>query len=122
MRIARRTLIAIAATVLSLPCPASANTVSLADQQVVMEHFRPMFVYPQFSRWRFDSAAPYWLGGTLVCGHVNFENSNRTFEGERAFYMVIRDGSYLEGGIVGNMVEDPAGTIRFAYHLLCEKH
>ena len=122
MRIARLILPGIIAGILSLPCTAPGDEVALADQQVIIEHFRTTFVYPQFTQWRFESAAPYRLGGNLVCGHVNFQNSNRVFVGEKPFYTVVRNGQYLEGGIVGSKVEDPAGTIAFAYNLLCKTH
>jgi hypothetical protein len=120
MRVARHILPGILASILSLPCPAPGDEVALADQQVITEHFRPIFVYPQFTRWRFETAAPYRLGGMLICGHVNFQNSNRVFVGEKPFYTVVRNGRYLEGGIVGNKVEDPAGSVAFAYSLLCK--
>jgi hypothetical protein len=77
-------------------------------------------VLPDFTKWRWDNAKPYPLGGRLICGHVNFQNSNRRYMGEEAFYAVVRDGKYREGGVVGNMIQDPAGTVRFAYKTLCE--
>jgi hypothetical protein len=112
----------ILAAILTPPCLAHADAVAPADQDVIIEHFRTTFVYPQFTSWRFEDAKPYRLGGTLVCGHVNFENSNRVFVGEKPFYTVVKDGHFLEGGIVGNKVQDPAGTIAFAYKILCETH
>jgi hypothetical protein len=122
MRIARPILPGILAAILSLPCAARCDEVSLADQQVILEHFRTTFVYPQFTHWQFDDAKPYELGGTLVCGQVNFQNSNRVFMGAKPFYSVVRDGRYMEGGIVGNKVQDPAGTVTFAYDVLCKRH
>jgi len=102
--------------------PALAAPVTLADQQVVIEHFRSTFVLPQFTQWRFDKAGPYRLGGTLICGGVNFQNSVRRYVGEQPFYAVVRDGKFTEGGIVGNAVQDPAGTVQFAYNILCQDH
>jgi len=119
MRAALRILPCLIATMLIPPCPASAAETTLADQQAVMEHFRPIFVLPQFTRWRFDDSKPYQLGGTLICGQVNFQNSNRVFLGFKDFYIVIKDGKYQEGGIVGNEIQDPSGATAFAYKILC---
>jgi hypothetical protein len=119
MRAALHILPGLLAAMLSLPRPASAGEPTLADRQAVMEYFRPMFVLPQFTRWRFEDAKPYRLGGTLVCGHVNFQNSNRVFQGDKEFYIVIKDGKYKEGGIIGNAIQDPSGATAFAYKILC---
>jgi hypothetical protein len=120
MRIARFTVPGILTAILCLPCPASADPVALADQQVIIEHFRTTFVYPQFTQWRFEDAKPYRLGGMAICGHVNFQNSNRVYIGEKPFYTVVRDGRYLEGGILGSAYLDSTGATKFAYHILCE--
>jgi hypothetical protein len=119
MRTAHSLSSAILAALLILPGPACAAEATPEEQQVIIEHFRNTFVLPQFTRWRFDEAKPYQLGGRLICGHVNFQNSNRRYEGEKAFYIVVRDGKYREGGIVGNQIQDPAGAVRFAYRTLC---
>jgi hypothetical protein len=119
MRAAPSILPGLLAALLTLPCPAAAGEPTLADRQAVIEHFRPIFVLPQFTRWQFDDAKPYRLGGTLVCGHVNFQNSNRVYLGNEAFYIVLKEGKYQEGGIVGNEIQDPSGATAFAYKILC---
>ena len=121
MRSALPILPGLLASMLILPCPALADEPTLVEQQAVMEHFRNTFVLPQFTRWEFDVAKPYRLGGRLICGHVNFQNSNRVYQGEKAFYVVIKDGKYSEGGIVGNQIQDPSGATTFAYKILCAR-
>jgi hypothetical protein len=101
---------------------ALADTVPPDLQRITMEHFLPSFVYPDLVQWEWDSAKPYPLGGTAVCGKVNFPNSNRRYLGYKEFYALVVDGKYQEGGIVGNNVQDPAGAIGFAYRTVCGVH
>ncbi len=121
MHIAPRFSSVVLAALLILPSVSPAAEVTQAEQQVVIDHFQTIFVLPAFNRWRFDDARPYQLGGRVVCGHVNYQNSNRRYVGNTPFYVVVKDGKYVEGGLVGNFIQDPAGTIGFAYKLLCKR-
>jgi hypothetical protein len=110
----------LAAMLPALATAALADPVTPDMQKIVIDHFRRFLVLPDFSIWHFDEAKPNTLGGTLVCGTVNYQNSNRRYQGFRPFYMVIRNGAFSEGGITGNFVEDGLGRFKAAYELLCK--
>jgi hypothetical protein len=85
-----------------------------------MLYFRKLFVLPDTVLWDFDFIKPYPLGGTTVCGRVNFQNSNRVYGGKQLFYTVFQEGKAVDGGVVGNVVDDPTGTTRDSRHRFCD--
>lgn len=114
-----RNLMILLAMLVVVPVTGRAGEVPLAHQTIAKGAFRDQFVLPDQVLWRFDKEVPYPAGGDVVCGAVNFQNSNRIYIGYKSFYAVIRHGEFSEGGIVGNQVQDPTGNIQFAFNTLC---
>jgi len=90
-------------------------------KQPTMLYFRKLFVLPDTTIWHFDYAKPYPLGGITVCGRVNFQNSDRVYSGDKLFYTVFQDGKVIDGGVLGNVVDDPVGTTAASRHSFCEQ-
>jgi len=98
----------------------AANRVPAAVQQVVMAYLEPSLVLPATALWTFDSAAPFPLGGTLVCGHVNYQISTRRYVGPSPFYAIVSDDHVREWGLVTpSTSSDPTGAIRLNYQEHC---
>jgi len=90
-------------------------------KQVVIDHFSPMFVVPQTAIWEFDTMSHYLLGGTLICGKVNYQDSLHHYVGPQPFYLVIKsDHSTGDGDLLPlYVVRDPTGTKRSTYTKVC---
>jgi len=90
-------------------------------KRVVIDHFSPMFVVPQTAIWEFDSISHYLLGGTLICGKVNYQDSLRHYLGMQPFYLVIKsDHSTGDGDLLPLFASrDPTGTKRSTYVKVC---
>jgi hypothetical protein len=116
----RPALAAVSVLFLSAAAPAE-NNVPLALQQRVIAHYSHLFIMPQTAIWEFESARPYLLGGTIVCGHVNYQNSERRYVGASAFYLVLTDTGTGDGDVLpAKAVQDPTGTIRSTYLQVCK--
>ncbi len=98
----------------------AANSVSPAIQQVIMAYLEPTLVLPATALWTFESATPFALGGTLVCGHVNYQVSTRRYLGPAPFYAILIDNKVREWGLVTpGYSSDPTGAIKLTYQEHC---
>jgi hypothetical protein len=90
-------------------------------QEAVIDHFSPELVLPRTAIWHFSSATPYLLGGTLVCGNVNYQNSVKKYVGRLPFYLVVlKNGTTGDGGLLPeDPLLDPTDTARSTYVRLC---
>ena len=90
------------------------------DTQFLVESaFAPQLVLPATAMWRFEYMKPYG-SGQIVCGHVNFQRSTRQYIGFLGFYAVVRHGRVGISGIEAeNAMQDPTGSIKFAYDSMC---
>jgi hypothetical protein len=102
------------------PPPGTGNPVPDSLKQPTMLYFRKLFVLPDTVLWHFDFSKPYPLGGTTLCGRVNFQNSMRVYGGDKLFYTIFQDGKLVDGGVVGNVVDDPVGTTAASRRRFCE--
>jgi len=99
---------------------ALAADVPVDTKRLIQSHFAPTLVLPATAIWRFDGMKPYGGGGDMVCGKVNFQNSTRRYIGFLGFYAVIRNGKVGISGIEAeNVMQDPTGAFKFAYHNFC---
>jgi hypothetical protein len=91
-------------------------------RQAVIARLSPQFAVKETAIWEFDSLTPYILGGTLVCGKVNFQNSLRRYMGMLPFYIVVkRGGATGDSGIMPlNLEDDPTGTQYATYRKICK--
>jgi hypothetical protein len=87
----------------------------------VIDHFSPMFVVPQTAIWEFDSISHYLLGGTLICGKVNYQDSLHRYVGLQPFYLVVRSNHSIGDGdlLPLYVIRDPTGTKRSTYTKVC---
>jgi hypothetical protein len=100
---------------------AAQNNVPLALQRRVIAHYSHLFLRPQTALWQFDVARPYLLGGTLVCGHVNYEDSEHRYVGASPFYLVLTDSGTGDGDVLpADPTQDPTGTITSTYRAVCK--
>jgi hypothetical protein len=106
--------------VLAAAPPANAS-ISPMLRDAVIDHFSPQLVLPRTAIWHFASASPYLLGGTLVCGDVNYQNSVKKYVGRLPFYLVVkRNGLTGDGGMLPeDPLMDPTDTARGTYVKLC---
>src|SRR5580692_11311334 len=98
-----RALTAFALLFLAAAAPANSpadNNVPVALQQRVIDHYSHLFIMPQTAIWQFDFARPFLLGGTLVCGHVNYQNSERQYVGAQPFYLVLTEEGTGDGDVL----------------------
>jgi hypothetical protein len=102
------------------PAPTAGNPVPDNMKQMSMLYFRKLFVLPDTVLWDFDFTKPYPLGGITVCGRVNFQNSDRVYGGKKLFYTIVQEGKIIDGGVVGDVVDDPVGTTRDTRHKFCD--
>jgi hypothetical protein len=99
--------------------PHNPQDVSKEERDLVTGFFRKFLVLPDNAVWRFESVRPF-LNGDVVCGHVNYQNSDRRYLGFVGFYAEIRHGEVRESGMEPQLkAEDPAGAIEFAYQIHC---
>jgi hypothetical protein len=114
-----RFFLSVPAVLLVAAAPA-ANRVPPATQQVIMAYLEPTLVLPATALWTFDSATPFALGGTLVCGHVNYQVSTRRYVGPAPFYAILVDNKVREWGLVTHGAStDPTGSIKLNYQEHC---
>lgn len=109
------------ALVLLAAAPSADASVSATLQEAVIDHFSLQLVLPRTAIWHFVSASPYLLGGTLICGDVNYQNSVKRYVGRLPFYLVVKgNGVTGDGGLLPeDPHSDPTGTVRSTYVKLC---
>jgi hypothetical protein len=116
-----RFTLSILALLVLAAAPSANATISPMLREAVINHFSPQLVLPRTAIWHFMSASPYLLGGTLVCGDVNYQNSVKKYVGRLPFYLVVKaNGETGDGGMLPeNRRSDPTGTARSTYIKLC---
>jgi len=97
------------------------GNVPVALQRRVIAYYSHLFMVPQTAIWQFDSARPYLLGGTVVCGRVNYQNSEHRYVGASAFYLVLTETGTGDGNVLpADPKQDPTGTITSTYRQVCK--
>ncbi|HTZ69234.1 MAG TPA: hypothetical protein VMB71_01150 [Acetobacteraceae bacterium] len=105
---------------LLLAAAAEPGSVSTNLQQSIVASLGRMMVLPQTTVWQFDWSKPGPAGGTLVCGHVNYQDSTRHYLGLQPFFAIVRNGKVAESGIqTKSGAVDPTGAISYSYDQYC---
>lgn len=109
------------ALLLVAAAPPPSDPVPPALQDVIIAKISTTLVLPASAIWQFDRSQPYALGGTLVCGRVNYQISTRRYVGMSPFYAVVNDGKVSEWALVSTEYKlDPTGATTLAYKQHCD--
>lgn len=109
------------------PCPAWAEPgdrpVPRALRVQVAQYFAPKWVLPELVQYNWLALRDVPGGDVVVCGMVNYQDSERVYVGWRAFFAVIHGDTIPTARIQPlSPVDDPVGSITNTFNLLCHRH
>lgn len=107
-------------TLACLACPARADDVPQATQDLIEAAIGETLIHPEAARWEFDTIHDYVAGGVIVCGYVTSENSLKKYLASRRFYAVIRNEKVTELTIEDKVDDQPARAAIAKLKLLCD--